>query len=274
MNVVLSIITINLNDSKGLEKTILSVVSQSSSQFEYIIIDGGSIDGSVEIIRKYENRITFWTSEKDAGIYNGMNRGLSKAKGKFCMFLNSGDFLQSGNIIRNAEYLFLDSNDIIYGDLMLDYGNKQLRKKYPFPFTLYNFAYTTIPHPASFIRTSLLRELGGYDEEFTIVSDWIFFIRAYIENRAIMKRIDEVISVHNMFGISSRPNEFGREPEDAILKYYPFLKADFEHFKQLQYFQLSRPHQYLEKFILIAKRVISILNRSRIKEIAGTKKIQ
>ena len=87
----LSIITVNYNDAKGLERTIKSVISQSYQDFEFIIIDGGSSDGSLDIIKKYERHIDYWVSEPDGGIYQGMNIGLRQAKGDYVNFMNSGD---------------------------------------------------------------------------------------------------------------------------------------------------------------------------------------
>ena len=89
----LSIITINLNNYLGLEKTIKSVICQTFDNYEFIIIDGGSKDLSIDIIKRYENKVTFWISESDSGIYNAMNKGIRFAKGEFCLFLNSGDYL-------------------------------------------------------------------------------------------------------------------------------------------------------------------------------------
>ena len=87
----LSIITINYNNREGLRKTIESVVNQTYRNFEYIIIDGGSTDGSVEVVKEYADRISYWVSEPDNGIYNAMNKGVLAANGKYIQFLNSGD---------------------------------------------------------------------------------------------------------------------------------------------------------------------------------------
>ena len=87
----LSIITVNYNDAKGLERTIKSVISQTFHDYEFIIIDGGSTDGSVDVIKKYESHIDYWISEKDGGIYPGMNKGLRQAKGEYLNFMNGGD---------------------------------------------------------------------------------------------------------------------------------------------------------------------------------------
>ena len=84
----LSIITVNYNDAKGLERTIQSVISQTFHDFEFIIIDGGSTDGSVDVIKKYESHIGYWVSEPDGGIYQGMNKGLLQARGEYLNFMN------------------------------------------------------------------------------------------------------------------------------------------------------------------------------------------
>ena len=95
----LSIITVNLNNAVGLKKTICSVINQTFLDIEYIIIDGGSLDGSLEIIKEYEKKITYWVSEPDSGIYNAMNKGIMHANGEYLQFLNSGDWLVNDSII-------------------------------------------------------------------------------------------------------------------------------------------------------------------------------
>ena len=95
----LSIVTINLNNKIGLEKTIVSVINQKYRNFEFIIIDGNSTDGSVDIIQKYQDKITYWISENDSGIYNAMNKGIANSKGEYILFLNSGDYLFNDSTI-------------------------------------------------------------------------------------------------------------------------------------------------------------------------------
>ena len=115
---LLSIITINKNNAAGLQKTIESVVSQTSDNFEYIIIDGASSDESTAVIKKYtENslyskKISYWISEPDTGIYNAMNKGIEKAHGSYCLFLNSGDYLLSSDIVKRLETTLNDDSDI------------------------------------------------------------------------------------------------------------------------------------------------------------------
>lgn len=98
----LSIITINLNNKDGLEKTIESVVSQTFTDYEFIIIDGGSTKGDVELIKEYENKISYWVSEKDSGIYNAQNKGIKQARGEYLYFLNSGDALYENTTLEKV----------------------------------------------------------------------------------------------------------------------------------------------------------------------------
>ena len=111
----LSVITINFNNRDGLRKTIESVVNQTFKDFEYIIIDGGSTDGSVDVIKEYADRIDYWVSEPDKGIYNAMNKGIDVAKGEYCIFMNSGDCFYVNDVYENV-FRELDGVDIIIGD--------------------------------------------------------------------------------------------------------------------------------------------------------------
>lgn len=119
----LSIITVNRNNTEGLRKTIESVVSQTYTDFEYIIIDGASTDGSVDIIKEYADRITYWVSEPDNGIYNAMNKGILKAKGEYLQFLNSGDWLVDEGVLQTM-IKYTDDVDILIGNIYLINGTE------------------------------------------------------------------------------------------------------------------------------------------------------
>ena len=113
----LSIITINYNHKEGLLKTIKSVVNQTYHDIEYIVIDGGSTDGSVDVVKQYEDSISYWVSEPDCGIYNAMNKGVAKATGEYCLFLNSGDSLHGTDSI--LEFVSkLSGEDLLMGRVM------------------------------------------------------------------------------------------------------------------------------------------------------------
>ena len=119
----LSIITVNLNNMEGLQKTCDSIISQTFKNFEWIVIDGGSADGSKELIEEYGSNISYWVSEPDKGIYNAMNKGIKVAKGEYLYFLNSGDYLFDSNALSDV---FLDNpkEDIVYGFVAREHSGR------------------------------------------------------------------------------------------------------------------------------------------------------
>lgn len=200
----LSIITINYNDAIGLRKTIESVVSQSFRDFEYIIIDGGSSDNSKNVILEYQSKITNWVSEKDNGIYNAMNKGILKARGEYCLFLNSGDFLVNQNVLQSV--LSHPTNaDIIYGNIHIDWGNNITQGKMPNKITFEQMYLDTLWHPVSFIKRNLFEKFGFYNESYKIVADYDFFFNVIIMKSVLLSYVDIDISVYNVNGLSSKP---------------------------------------------------------------------
>ncbi len=199
----LSIITINYNNKEGLEKTIKSVVNQTHKDIEYVVIDGGSTDGSKELIEQHKQSITYWVSERDKGIYHAMNKGIHAATGEYLLFLNSGDYLSSDNIISDIDSELVNE-DIIYGN-WIQYYNSGVTKEEVFPdtitFDFLAFRYT-MPHQASFIKKSLMLEAGLYDERLKIKSDWKFFLVAIFKYRCSVKHINHFISYYNKDGLS------------------------------------------------------------------------
>lgn len=197
----LSIITINRNNAQGLRKTIESVISQTFTDFEYLIIDGASTDGSTDVIKQYEDKITYWISEPDKGIYNAMNKGILKAVGAYCLFLNSGDALSKDSILSdvfNKEY----NSDILCGYVSGKRNNENLILYPPRQYT-FRFLYGhNIPHQAEFIRRKLLIELGLYNETYKILSDYDFNIRSLLYG-AVIENLDYEISIIEMNGISN-----------------------------------------------------------------------
>lgn len=200
----LSIITVNLNNSGGLKKTIKSVLSQSYSNLEHIIIDGGSVDGSIDYIKKIESEYKLkniklsWISESDSGIYNGMNKGIMRATGNYCNFLNSGDWFYNENTL--IDILGGTNNeDVLYGAAV---GLNDTEIHYP-PSTLSLldlFRQNIINHQASFIKTSLLKE-RLYSEHFKIASDWEFFFICMINNKTF-KSLNVPICYYSPDGVS------------------------------------------------------------------------
>jgi glycosyltransferase involved in cell wall biosynthesis len=203
----LSIITINYNNASGLRQTIKSVVSQKCQEFEYVVIDGGSTDGSVEIIKEYARYIDYWVSEPDNGIYHAMNKGTRAAHGDYCQYLNSGDWLFDENVVASIISHLDDSVDILGGFLWPVMPDKTINKRHsalPKYISFQTFVTGIILHPATFIKRTLLL-IRPYNENFKIVSDWIFFIESYLYENAIYKQINVDVVYFDMTGISSNP---------------------------------------------------------------------
>ena len=199
---MLSIITINLNNKTGLERTIQSVTGQTYSDFEYILIDGASTDGSVDIIKKYAEKITYWVSEKDNGIYNAMNKGILKANGEYCLFINSGDVFIKTTIL-DEMLIYINGEDILYGNGFFEAKSNTLDKlECPVKLTLSFFTIYCLLHPCTLIKKSLFDKYGLYNESNKIVSDWEFFIKTTILNNVKSKFIPLEIAIAEDNGIS------------------------------------------------------------------------
>ena len=196
-----SIITINFNNCDGLRRTIESVVNQTNDNYEYIVIDGGSTDGSVDVIQKYSDRISYWVSEKDDGIYNAMNKGVMQAHGDYCLFLNSGDSFYDKHVL-NKNLLSDNKSDIVVGRLVSDSDGRELFSPPSDDISMYYFYTSTLPHQASFIKTKLLKQYP-YDESLKIVSDWKFFVETIIFHHCKVGFIDVPIAKFDMTGIST-----------------------------------------------------------------------
>ncbi|MHC0447310.1 glycosyltransferase family 2 protein [Flavobacterium sp. 3-218] len=222
----LSIITINFNNIEGLKKTMNSVVNQTWKQFEYIIIDGGSSDNSPVVIREYAdaNRVSYWVSEKDNGIYNAMNKGIKKAKGKYLLFLNSGDYLFDNNVFQNVFRNFDSDIDFICGNLYFEQNGKKLIKEHPEQMTFSHLVSRNICHPSTFIKKSLFEKYDLYNENNKIVSDWEFFFKTMGLNGATYKKINCTITNFDMGGISSLQEDLVREEKKRVFKsYLPYV---------------------------------------------------
>jgi glycosyltransferase involved in cell wall biosynthesis len=202
----ISIITINLNNKTGLEKTIPSVIEQNYSDFEYIIMDGGSTDGSLSIIETHQSHFSYWCSEPDKGIYQAMNKGILAAKGKYLLFLNSGDILDNAYVLEKISTHLTDPISIIFGNItyVRPNGIREL-SRYPSKISAHFLSITTLPHPASFISRNTLLTLGLYDESYKIAADYAFFAIAILKYNVSYKYVNQNIACFATDGISSNP---------------------------------------------------------------------
>ena len=209
----LSVITINYNNCDGLRKTIESVVRQTHKDIEYIIIDGGSTDGSVDVIKEFEDKINYWVSESDNGCYHAMNKGTEIASGDYVIFMNSGDCFYSDNVI--AEFARLNpTEDVLCGDMYLSLGCVNTP---PEELTFRYFYEGNLPHQACFIKTSL-QKLHPYNENLKIVSDWEFFLKILVLNNGSYRKINQIISYFDFGGISSTNQELHAKEREIIMQ--------------------------------------------------------
>ena len=230
--IALSIITVNLNNGAGLERTAQSVSEQTFSDFEFILIDGGSTDTSAEIINQFSDCITYAVSEHDGGIYHAMNKGIRQAQGRYCLFLNSGDWLANPTVLDEV-FAKKPEADIVAGNIFF-YDNQQQKIKWhvesPATMTAKTMFLGTIPHQATFIRRSLFERVGTYNEQLSIASDWLFFVDALLVHHCSYMHFPGTVAYFSMDGISCDPATDGlaRQEQQAVLRErYPLFLADY-----------------------------------------------
>lgn len=221
----LSIITVNYNNGDGLEKTIKSVAGQIFQDFEYLIIDGNSTDNSKDFVHEHTSEIDYWVSEPDRGIYDAMNKGIAKAQGDYCMFLNSGDYLLDATTLENV-FKNNPTEDIIYGNLKSDFRDY----RYPKELTLYSLMKGTIPHQASFIKTELFEKFGNYEEKYPIIADWVFFVKAILVHKVSYKHLDLYISFFEHGGVSTQSQhkeQMDTDRSNLFMELFPRIFPDY-----------------------------------------------
>jgi glycosyltransferase involved in cell wall biosynthesis len=212
----ITIITINFNNAKGLKKTIDSVVSQTFQDFEYIVIDGCSKDESVHLI-KQSPRIDYWVSEKDKGIYDAMNKGIKQARGAYCLFLNSGDYLFSKHSLETVHRSLQSGIDIVYGNMKIENEDGSLQDGFmPVNIDRNHMLRDTLWHPVSFIRRELFQVCGLYDTNYRIVADYKWFLQAMFRQKVSLQHVDSFVSVFEMGGVSNSVDTMGKLRAERI----------------------------------------------------------
>jgi glycosyltransferase involved in cell wall biosynthesis len=197
----ISVITINFNNLAGLVKTINSVVCQTYPVVEYIIVDGGSTDGSLEYLQKIDAKIYKWISEPDSGIYNAMNKAIAMASGEYLIFMNSGDYFYSDNVLTNV-FDEEQSADIIYGRSIREHAGEKTIWPYVFDVDKGDLYKYSLHHQSMFFKRELFGKYGGYNEDLKVVADWEFCFRLYLQTDTTFMRIDDFISVFDLDGLS------------------------------------------------------------------------
>lgn len=263
----LSIITINYNNALGLKKTLDSVAVQTYTDFEHIIVDGVSTDDSVDIIRAYSqspiaNRLKItWLSESDTGVYNAMNKGIKLAKGKYLLFLNSGDYLIADDVLDKVFSHDCDADILCARCDVSDNGKVVWTSNPPAKVTFGTLYMVGLAHQSTFIRRALFEQLGYYDESFRYNADIEFWYRAIIDNGATTQRIDVITTDYNLDGISSKENQTARYLEEMrrILQPYKAFTEDYDFFIQraheTQLYDWIKQHSCLHKSLIFLNKV-------------------
>ncbi len=240
-----SVITINLNNRSGLEKTIKSVIGQTNKNYELIIIDGGSTDGSYDVILENKDHFSYWISEPDNGIYHAMNKGVMVARGEFCYFLNSGDYIVNSTLFEDLSKIEITS-DILSGNILKIRANGKYRTVIPHDNpSLHKLCIHSLPHQASLIRREIFNEIGMFNETYKIVSDFDFFLRAIIIFRKSYQKVDIDFCYFNLDGISHNKSFFDLAKNESIA----CLKINFpdmaEDLIEYRYFYISNIGQLI-----------------------------
>ena len=238
----LSIITINYNNNVGLQKTIDSVVSQTWRDFEWIVIDGGSTDGSKELIEQYQQHFAYWCSEPDKGVYNAMNKGVMHAQGDYVNFMNSGD------VFHDKDVLATIFRKKIYGDILIGQvkcmGKDWIVNQFPQKDFVVDWQRVNegFCHQGTFTKLELLKA-HPFDESLKIVADWKFWCQTIIWDNKSIQNLGFIVADYDLNGISADPQNdeiHGMERELVIKSLFPPIIL-----KELQAYQTLRNTSYV-----------------------------
>lgn len=232
----LSIITINYNNADGLLRTIESIMPHCSEDIEYIIIDGASTDSSIKHIQKYTEQISYLVSEPDKGVFDAMNKGLSKATGDYLLFMNSGDILNKDIDLKKTISHLAGGEDIIFHNIEIAncHNAKKQVNTCPDYIDFKFFAERSLPHQASFIKTEVLKTYGGYNDSMKLAADWAFFADAICLRQCSYKHINECFSTYYLDGISSDSANHAllwEEKEEHIKEHYPLYHSLYKEWR-------------------------------------------
>lgn len=256
-----SIITINLNHADGLARTFQSIKAHKQFDYEYLVIDGGSTDGSVEVIKGFSEKIDYWISEPDKGVYNAMNKGIHAAKGEYCYFLNSGDTLAEPQSLCNL-LDGSDNEDIIYGNMI--HGGPESLEKGPSTISFQHFFNGSIYHQSALIKRELLTTEGLYNESLKIVSDWEFFVKAIFFKNCTTRYVDTSVARYETGGLSFQSPERNRMERMQVLNTcFPRFIDDYEKLNSFTHSDLAGVHRKLESSAALKKTLSAVLRVTR-----------
>ena len=214
-----SIITVVYNNEKYLEETILSVLKQSYKNFEYIIVDGGSTDRTLEIIKKYNNKINYWVSEKDKGIYDAFNKGMSLCRGNFIGIINSDDIYTKNSLKIISSYIKKKPVfDFIFGSVRKHWG---ILHGYKPNKIFYSWGFYSSHSTGFFIRRSAAQKVGLYDLKYKYHADYDYFYRLIVQKKmtGLATKKKEITGIFRRGGFSSTINYRKLFKEEMLIRY-------------------------------------------------------
>lgn len=256
-----SIVTINYNNLEGLRKTYESIKCQTYKNFEWIVIDGGSNDGSEKFIKEHSGEMSFWCSEKDGGVYNAQNKGTRQASGDYVIYMNSGDTFYDAHVLEDV-FLEYQTDDVLYGDWTQVFPHKT-RKIEPSPNVDYLFFLSdNICHQAMFVKTSLLKE-SPYDESYSLYADWAKWAELSYRNKSF-KYIHRMICNFMMGGMSGESEENNAKERNRIVnEFYPnSLRAwaDRKEYKTAFLEDKRRKHNKIIRLLIYVSSLLLLTN--------------
>ncbi len=219
----ISVITTVRNGVSTIERTIQSVLAQAYKNIQYIVIDGGSTDGTLEVIKKYESQIDCWISEQDRGIYDGFNKGIARAAGKYVCILNADDFFSPNAVERLVEHIPLEATEdelpIIHANMMLIMASGQPIAEYRHRADAFNRRFSAMPvnHTATFVPLFVYQQIGKFDASFRIAGDYEFILRA-LNSGVKFIHIDETLVYMQTGGASSLRNAYTLSHERFVAR--------------------------------------------------------
>jgi len=201
--VKISVVTVVLNAAGSIEKCVASVLGQTYDNIEYLVIDGGSTDGTLDILAHYRDRVDYLVSEPDRGLYHAMNKGIQAATGDFVYFLNSDDTFCDEKVVADVAAA-IDQNpsvELVYGDVLMGSGNQLIKRPQVPVLSRESLCRKGFCHQSLFARRELLLRTGGFSEEYRIVADGDWLARALAAG-ATSLHLDRDIAVFALDGVS------------------------------------------------------------------------
>lgn len=238
-----SVITVNRNNASGLEKTIRSVMAQCPDLFEFIVVDGASTDGSLDVLSRYKHLFARMISEPDQGVYDAMNKGLSYATGDYILFMNSGDSFCDADVLQRV-YEYPEKTDIMIGGVNLIRHGKKIGVEIPdFSLTAYTLLYRSICHQATFVCREVFNQTGMFRLDLKIVADWCIVFLALARYNKSARILPFCIADYDVTGISSGKlsgDTIRAEKDFFLQENFPFFYSDYQ--KMHQIFRWSFPN--------------------------------